>query len=128
MMISDMVNLEKLRHFVRETLGCDCPEEVFEDVVIGVPRVFLELEGPSIFQTMIGRRLLVSVVPLNALSDIRTEACLLLQNGRRVRDAHQLGRFRLVLVGDLDRETVKWLTAEADRIDPKVHVHCLKSL
>lgn len=78
-----------LERFVRETLGCGCPEEVFaeiEDSGAGDPR-----------RIAVGGRLLVYLVspPHGALTPEQLEGYLV--RGRQERDALGFNRFRLVI-------------------------------
>jgi hypothetical protein len=87
--------------------------------------VFTEDDPRSTVQVLVGRRLLVSLVEVDRLRDLRTEAERLLVQGRQVRDAHSLNRFRLVLVGWCEPDVVEVLSATATGIDDRLHVHAI---
>jgi hypothetical protein len=118
-----LLDLKVIQRLVRHGLGCECPDEVFDDVVVGRPTVFTEADPRSTVQVLVGRRLLVSLVEVNRLHDVRVEAEQLLMQGRRVRDARHLNRFRLVLVGCCELEVVEALSARVARIDDRLHIH-----
>jgi hypothetical protein len=121
-----LLDMDAVRRLVREGLGCQCPETIFDDVVIGRPSVFAEPGALSSAQVLVGRRLLVSFVELARLADGPTEgAKRLLLEGRHVRDEHGLNRFRLVLVGECERSSVELLSTWASTVDDRLHVHAL---
>jgi hypothetical protein len=119
-----VLDLDVLRRLVRG-LGCQCPDTIFDDVVVGRPTVFAETDAGSMVQLLVGRRLLVSFVELDHLRDARAEAERLLVQGARVRDAHGLNRFRLVLVGPCGPDALEALSVRAAAIDDRVHVHAI---
>jgi hypothetical protein len=121
-----LLDLDVVRRLVREGLGCQCPDEIFDDVVVGRPTVFADSDPRAAVQLLVGRRLLVSLVEVNRLHDLRAEAEQLLMKGRQVRDAHGLNRFRLVLVGRCEPADVEALSAKAAGIDDRLHVHAIK--
>ena len=118
-----LLDLDVVRRLVREGLGCQCPETVFDDVVIGRPTVFPEPGALSVVQLLVGRRLLVSFVEIERLAEVRVDAERLLLQGRKLRDTHGLNRFRLVLVGRCQPEVMGELAAKAVEIDDRLHVH-----
>jgi len=122
---SALLDLGPIRQLVREGLGCQCPEEVFDDVVVGRPAVFAEGPRPAA-ELLVGRRLLVSLVALDRLQDPRAEAGRLLDRGRKLRDARGLNRFRLVLVGECAPADLEALSAQAAAIDDRLHVHAIR--
>jgi hypothetical protein len=82
--------------FVRDTLGCGCPDDVFDFMDIGpLPSV---AGGRPALQLVVGGRLLIRLVepPLPATTAGWLED--LANAGRATRDARDYNRFRLVLV------------------------------
>lgn len=112
--------------FVRNRLGCTCPEEVFEQ--ISSRRLNLEeLPLLQLHRLVIGQRLLIYIVafeePLSALSRLDQ----LLARGRRERDERGCNRFRLVLALPGRQEALE-LQAAFDRLaanDDRAHLHLL---
>jgi hypothetical protein len=123
--------------FVRESLGCECPDEVFETIEYQLR------EGPDEgLNVTIGGRLLVWVRPFMPRTghigqrDVPHIVYVLLQSGRDERDTKGLNRFRLVLVAskkvikDLDLRAnmdrgLEMFTNDIGR-DEKVHVHLIE--
>jgi hypothetical protein len=120
------LNLDAIRQLIREELGCDCPEEVFDQMVVGYPSIFGSPNIPSSVQVLVGHRLLVSLVPVDHLQDVAKDARDLLSDGKGIRDRHGLNRYRLVLVGHVSREVIGDLQKEAQGIDDRMHVHLIE--
>ena len=117
------VHLPSLRFFVREVLGCACPETVFDDVRIGLPALFDTHGVEGGVKILLGERLLVAVVPLARLEAPDMDVPAILARGRDVRDARGFNRYRLVLVGVPDSAARGRLEAAARAFDERVHVH-----
>jgi hypothetical protein len=114
-----------VRHLVRDLLGCECPEEVFEDVLVAFPA---RLEGrslPGSVKLVVGGRLVVVLVPVDTLVDLEQDARVLLERGRAMRDGCGLNRFRLVLVGRVPASARVRLQRAAARLDDRTHLHAL---
>jgi hypothetical protein len=124
---SCFINLDGVRGLVRDALGCGCPDEVFDDVVIGVPSVHVATPPLPVLEMVIGRRLLVTLVPTEVLVDVELEARALLARGRATRDREGLNRCRLVLVGAMTGGLLEQLQLEASRMDERTHVHHLET-
>jgi len=120
------VNLDAVRQLVRVELGCTCPEEVFDEVVIGFPSLFDSPIVPSSVQILVGRRLILSLVPVHALKDVAADSKSLLLEGKRLRDRQGLNRYRLVLVGRVSKQVLMKLQKEAQNIDDRIHVHLIE--
>jgi hypothetical protein len=111
-----------LRAFVRDTLGCTCPEVVFDDVA----RTDLVVDGQAVgTRLVIGDRLLIYLVerevPPAAIG-------LLAAAGSADRDRHGLNRFRLVIVlpdGEMPLTLEDVFTA-AVAGDAKSHLHSVR--
>jgi hypothetical protein len=111
-----------LRAFVRDTLGCTCPEAVFDAVTVSDLVVDGRLAGTRL---VIGDRLLIYVaagtgggVDIGALADA----------GLQDRDGHGLNRFRLVIGlpdGEMPLALEDIFTASVAG-DAKSHLHCLR--
>jgi hypothetical protein len=105
-----------LQRFIRDTLGCGCPDSVLEaiapvqdlDELGGLPvRLVLDVDG----------RLLVAVVPAAAADARGLQDAL--GEGRELRDARGMNRFRLVLEGEVAPALMEALRMP----DERVHVH-----
>ena len=110
-----------LRAFVRDTLGCSCPEAVLDAVAVS-DLVVDEVAGTRL---VIGDRLLIYVVkgevPIASID-------LLATAGLADRDRHAFNRFRLVI--ELPDGAVSCALEEAFAAavagDAKSHLHCVR--
>jgi len=117
-------NDTQITAFVRDVLGCGCPDSVFEEIAVGPlhPGMF----GFDITRIDIGNTLLVYVArpgPGTALRDAVTSVAA---EGRRDRDAHGFNRFRFVVAGETTppvRDGVTTAFARAIDGDEKMHLH-----
>lgn len=116
---------DTVRHLVRDVLGCGCPEEVFDDVQVAFPARLAHQAVPGSAKLVVGGRLLIVVVPADSLADVEKDARALLARGRAARDACDLNRFRLVLVGRVAPAVRTRLEAAARRLDTRTHVHVI---
>jgi hypothetical protein len=83
----------EIKRFVRETLGCSCPDDVFNqiDYQKGV-------EGVAGRKVRVADRLLIYIVTLERNSSPEESIHAALRQGIEERDRQALNRFRLVLV------------------------------
>jgi len=114
--------------FVRGTLGCGCPDEVFQHVAIS--RLPAIAGRPPIVQLLVGSRLLIHVVapPDGAAANGWIEQ--LVDNGRGARDRHGYNRFRLVIASAVPLTSARELQerfARAIAGDGKAHLHFVGS-
>jgi hypothetical protein len=120
------INPDAIKTFVRERLGCKCDDEVFNQIVIGMPAIFPENNPGWDLQILVGFRLLISFVSVERLSSLDEDIISMLEAGKEVRDNHSLNRFRLVLLGHLDKELNEAYRRKAQELDDKIHVHVIK--
>ena len=114
-----------IKHFVREHLGCACPDEVFANISV--------TEQSDIFSSAstvyeIGGRLFVAVfVPTDWL-DMAGHLGKLVEAGKRFRDQHGYNRFRMVIATeDNDAENgLRRIFNDLPGIDEKTHLHVIK--
>lgn len=123
-MDGDTVSDEKVKDFVRNTLGCDCAEDVFRHIENerSVKAAGFTLKN----KINVGDRLLVYVVEPGT-DDLKKEMTALIKAGKEERDARGFNRFRLVLVSDDAslRETAFKAFKGLPGIDEKVHLHVI---
>ncbi len=113
-----------IKHFVREHLGCDCPDEVFDNIKVS-RQTGLFSEKHTVYE--IGGRLFVTVFfPVN-WHDINMKLGKLVVDGKQFRDQHGYNRFRLVIVTDDDDAENDLLLTFNDLpcIDDKTHLHVI---
>ena len=118
---ADRTSIER---FVRGTLGCGCPDEVFEH--LAVSRLPPIAGRPPLVQLQVGSRLLIHIVapPGDAASGGWIEQ--LASNGRAARDRHGYNRFRLVIASPVVPLPVRDLEDRFARAivgDDKAHLH-----
>jgi len=119
-------NVPAVIRFVREVIGCNCPDDVFRR--IEVQRGSSAIKSCSAdYELRIGGRLLVVVTsePLETLLSVLGQV---VGEGRRARDDNRFNRFRLVVqTGNASEDAEKLLRAfEAvpDK-DERTHLHVL---
>lgn len=117
-------NPAEIEHFVRATLGCACPDEVFRSIAID--RLPAAAGRPPIVQLLVGSRLLIHVVTPPAREAANGWIEQLSACGRAARDRHGYNRFRLVVATAAPLASTREL---ADRFarsitgDDKAHLH-----
>jgi hypothetical protein len=113
-----------IEYFVRRTLGCRCPPEVFQSV--SIERQHLETNGTTYARLVIGHRLLIYVTePAGGPSAARLVSDLTLQ-GCAERDANAWNRFRLVIAMDAATDEAAGLAerfAATIGADDRAHLH-----
>jgi len=117
-----------IEHFVRGTLGCGCPDEVFQHVAISVlPAI---AGRPPIVQLLVGSRLLIHVVQPPVGQAVNGWVEQLASNGRAARDRHGYNRFRLVIASPALPESageIRERFARAIIGDDKAHLHFVRT-
>jgi hypothetical protein len=130
----DLQNLNKIKEFVREELGCDCPPEVFDFIEISENYRIIEKLDESTqiilnFRINIGHRLLVYVLDahssggniINFINRVTT-------HGIKERDTRNFNRFRLVILAnsnkiELIQGAINELFEEFQENHEKIHLH-----
>ena len=120
------INPDAIKTFVREELGCKCEDSVFNQIVIGMPSIFPGENPGWDMQIMIGFRLLISIVPVKRIKSIDEDIVKILQAGKEIRDQLGLNRFRLVLLGDVEKELYEACQRRAHKLDDRIHVHVIE--
>jgi hypothetical protein len=118
---------EKIKTFVKLTLGCTCPEEVFEYIDC---QSNIKLNDDILLHNKIniGNRLLIYVVEANNTGLIENVLPFLVNTGKKERDNLRFNRFRLVLVTDRFneiKESAECLFKTINK-DEKAHLHVIK--
>ena len=115
-----------IERFVRGTLGCGCPDEVFRTVSLS--RLPAVPGRPAVLQLLIGSRLLIHVAAAPAEPSAAGWLEQLAANGRAARDRHGYNRFRLAVVGVVTTAPAAELEARFARAlarDERAHLHLL---
>ena len=115
---------EKITAFVRNVLGCGCPDEVFNK--IEVSEIDLESEIAKATRIVIGDTLLIYILPVTPVEFVAEHANELVVAGKQDRDSHGYNRFRLVAHSSDSNELEEQATAAfsvAAAGDEKLHLH-----
>jgi len=114
---------ESIKTFVQKTLGCGCPEKVFEYINCKSNIKLNDIVLSS--KINIGNRLLIYVVNINDQNSLKNILPFLVSTGKDERDNLKFNRFRLVLVTDKLNEikgTAETIFKTISK-DEKVHLH-----
>jgi hypothetical protein len=119
----DRKHKEGITRFVKEILGCQCPDEVFEHIEWEPMEPLRDMGAQSL---ILGKRLLLFIWETNDVSLIRSNLPAMLSFGRRERDRRKLKRFRTVIAtDDVDGlgSFACTLFDHATELDERVHLH-----
>ena len=111
----------EIKYFVQKTLGCSCPEEVFNQIDYQE-----EGDGISGRKINVGDRLLIYINTVDRKSSIQGVINSALEQGVEERDKKGFNRFRLVLVASRPDELRSLAERVFDRssyTDEKAHLH-----
>jgi hypothetical protein len=118
-----MIHRENIKAFVQKTLGCGCPEEVFQYIE---SKSDIQMQAVLVKHKInIGNRLLIYIVEIHNSDTLKNIVTFLVDTGKKERDSLCFNRFRLVLATD----TVDEITQVAEDFfkdinrDEKVHLH-----
>jgi hypothetical protein len=124
------MNDNAIKQFVQETLGCGCPEEVFNQIEHTKNE---PLEGGLILRDriLIGRRLLVYVYKDTVGEEVQEGVMrALLTAGVSERDKNNFNRFRLVLLTRTPEDHIELLDRAAlvlEEYDDRTFTHVVAS-
>jgi len=116
-----MQTYPEIKRFVQETLGCSCPEEVFNKIDYQK-----ESDGISGRKITVGDRLLIYIINMEGKYNIQGDISLALQQGVEERERRGLNRFRLVIVAsrpDELRSSAEGAFDSSGYTDEKTHLH-----
>jgi hypothetical protein len=116
-----MQTYTEIKRFVQETLGCSCPEEVFNKIDYQK-----ECDGISGSKVIVGDRLLIYLITMDSKSNIQGVINSALERGVEERDKKGLNRFRLVLVTshpDELRSSAEQAFNDSGYTNEKTHLH-----
>ncbi|UCH90254.1 MAG: hypothetical protein JSV49_01070 [Thermoplasmata archaeon] len=122
-----MTGIDRIKSFVQSTLGCSCPEDVFEFIE---SKDKIEVTNKITLSTKInvGNRLLIYVIESTDPDFITDNMAGIVMLGKSERDTFGFNRFRLVVVTD-DTPDLKKLTENTfnnlDLQDDKIHLHII---
>jgi hypothetical protein len=118
---------EKIKTFVKHTLGCACPEEVFKHIDCK-QNIKLNDDISLNSKINIGNRLLIYVVEADNPDFITINLPLLVHAGKKERDSSGFNRLRLVIATD-KMDGIKEITNSVFQAignrDEKIHLHII---
>jgi hypothetical protein len=121
-----MIKTEYIKTFVRQTLGCGCPEAVFNHIGY---QANIKLDNNILISSKIniGNRLLIYIVEISNPDSVKHVLSSLLDIGKKERDSSGFNRFRLVLATDkLNKiKEVADVTFKTIDKDEKIHLHII---
>jgi hypothetical protein len=122
-----VMNSQNIKAFVVQTLGCECPNQVFEYIDCQ-HNVILDNGIPLSVRINIGNRLLIYLLEVDDASFIQSNLSALIRLGKDERDSMGFNRFRLVIFSDdtdrIERAAHTIFENLVDK-DEKVHLHIL---
>ncbi len=118
----------RIKDFVQNTLGCTCPDKVFEQIE---DRQVAHASSPHTRSIIIGSRLLVYIWEVRSSKNLQENLLALLAAGRHERDGCGLNRFRAVLAvdsitHDVEIEARPYFSQFAGT-DDRIHLHVVSS-
>ena len=117
-----MTMKEKIKSFVKDTLGCTCPEEVFRHIE-HAENIPIQENLKVAHRIDVGVRLLIYVYKVERLTDVLEDIPELIQHGQRAKENGGYNRFRLVLVSD-DKEGVAGVATKVfDTLEKEENIH-----
>ncbi len=117
-------NNEKLKVFVKNTLGCGCPEKVFEKIEVSKP--LTEEHEKEITRIVVGDTLLIYVIRPELSGKFVDSVESIGLAGKTDRDTNNYNRFRLVVSSFEDvtqQDKVSERFSKAFNTDEKMHIH-----
>ena len=114
----------EVKAFVQGTLGCSCPEELFDHITVDTGA------GELSHRIRIGGRLLVYILDASRAVDVSSAIASALREGVRERDRDHFNRLRLVVVSPSPEriaETAQAAFSNSPARDEKTHLHVLET-
>ncbi len=118
---------EQIKRFVQKTLGCGCPEEVFQSIECR-EKVRLNSEIVLSSSITIGNRLLIYIMDVKSTDVIEKFLPPLISAGKSERASKGLNRFRLVIAAEEPDEVRRIAEKMFDELrgkDDKIHLHVI---
>lgn len=119
--VDQMKNFQELKKFIRYTLGCACPKEVFNKIEYEKKQ-----DEPWERRINVGDRLLVYVINVASENDLSKKITKALESGVTERNNKKFNRFRLVLVTSNHHQISKLaekVFCASKLFDEKTHIH-----
>lgn len=120
-----MQGMAPIQQFIRQVLGCDCPDAVFRHIDWQT-RLVPDTMAPYQCRLLVGQRLLVYLQRVDEVEQLRQQLPSMLERGRAERDRAGLNRFRAVIAArDVEqlRAAGAALWAGLPGTDARTHLH-----
>ena len=122
--MSNITATSSIKHFIKDQLGCGCPDQVFLSIrITHQPGCFDGLPVESLLE--VGGRLLVAIVEQGNWRELGNHLKEIIHEGKSFRDDNGFNRFRLVIPTE-DEETRRIIQRVYDSLaskDEKIHIH-----
>ena len=123
------MNRQEVEGFIRGTLGCACPDEVFERIAISPvsPLPGLPIDG----SLEVGGRLLIYVSILKDIHLLTEKFDQIIREGKHARDSRGFNRFRFVVVAaqvEATEAVLAPLFGSLPFVDDKMHLHIINDV
>jgi len=115
---------EKIEVFVKNTLGCGCPEKVFEK--IDVSKLLIPEYEKEITRIVVGDTLLIYLIRPELSANFVDSVEAIGLAGKNDRDTNKYNRFRLVVSGfddDVLQGRVSVRYSKSFNKEEKMHIH-----
>jgi hypothetical protein len=112
-----------IKQFVRQVLGCTCPEEVFEQIE---DRQVQSTASPHTRTITIGNRLLIYIWKADDSDDLVPGISAMLADGKKERDARGFNRFRAVFAVENPQTIqpqINLCFSQFKGSDDRIHIH-----
>jgi hypothetical protein len=123
-----MIDKNYVKTFVRQVLGCECPDEVFARIDCQ-SNIVLKNDIVLRNKINIGNRLLIYVVEVNNSDLLKNIIATLVRTGINERDEKGFNRFRLVIATDkLDKikDKAEKIFKAIEIKDEKIYLHIVQ--
>jgi hypothetical protein len=119
-----------IKKFVKQTLGCKCPDDVFEHIELE-RNVHLINDILLYAKINIGNRLLIYILEVSICGFLKDNMSAIVSYGKEERDRKGFNRFRLVLASEKDEgfeQSVRALFNGIKNRDDRIHLHIVDDL
>lgn len=125
--MTEASNTEALKVFIKDSLGCGCPDKVFEK--IDVDKYAVKGYSSELSRIVVGDTLLIYIARPSELKSFDDSIEVICAAGKSDRDINKYNRFRLVVVTqetDTSRESISDRFMQKSGADEKMHIHFVR--
>jgi len=128
--MKEVQNRSRVKAFIRQTLGCNCPDEVFK-TILSEYFSHPQFPGQSLQRIVVGNRLLIYLIqPAGDATDWKDLLSTLADFGKQEREANSYNRIRLVMLFSnppIDTIETQFFFSTLPCTDDRMHVHVLEA-